>query len=37
MARHPLLLLLLGWLIGSFFGLGQVKGFMHGAARPVAA
>lgn len=25
--RHPIVLILIGWLIGSFFGLSTVMGF----------
>lgn len=36
MRAHPLLIALLGWLLGSFFGLSQLMGFVGGARKPVA-
>lgn len=29
--RHPIVLILIGWLIGSFFGLSTVMGFFKKA------
>lgn len=37
MRAHPLIIALLGWLLGSFFGLSQVMGFVSGARRPAMA
>jgi len=31
MKAHPVLMAIIGWLIGSFFGLGQLLGMFQGA------
>lgn len=36
MHRHPIVLLLLGWLLGSFVGLGQLMGLVTGMTRKTA-
>lgn len=37
MGRHPLLLILLAWLAGSYFGLQQLLAMFRGARRPMPA
>jgi hypothetical protein len=36
MRGHPLLIALLGYLLGSFFGLSTVLGMLRGVTKPAA-
>jgi hypothetical protein len=38
MKAHPIFMLLIGWIVGSFFGLGAVMGLVKGVgAKPAQA
>lgn len=36
-SMSPLMLFILGWLVGSFFGLSAVLGLVKGVSKPAAA